>query len=393
MHRIATELDTVEAQSTTRRRCSNSSASRPRRRAAPATARKRASPPSIRSCCCVSARRALTRRAETTEEAGRMRERSDPGPRAGSAGAPRRSARDARDRAGRLRDERGGAQPVRAGPALDARARCDPQSNSRSTCSRREAGRRACASATASAPDRALGERRADAELRRNDQLERASFLEQSLIEGAERRAQLEGEVESARAELAAGEPPSRRPTTASRRREAALSQLKAAGRGGGFAPARTLLELKKNCPASPRGVKGCSRPRSRPGMLGVVANVLEVPSGTSTRSKRRSARRRRSCWSRIAPRSSPALGRLRSLESGRATLVDLSALTSSPRIDAPQHAGVARPRVGPREVRRALPSVGGPPARHVFVVEVARSRRGTGAPVHGRHAVRVARR
>ncbi|MBI5171039.1 MAG: chromosome segregation protein SMC [Candidatus Eisenbacteria bacterium] len=187
----------------------------------------------------------------------------------------------------------------------------------------------------------ALGERRADAELRRNDQLERASFLERSLVEGTERRTQLEAEVESARAELAAGEDAITAANDRISAAEAALSQLKQQA-AAADSRLRTLLELKKNFEGVSEGVKALlAAEASLPGMLGVVADVLEVPSEYLDALE--ASLGEASAFVLVENREAiePALGRLRSLESGRATLVDLSALTASPRIDGPQHAGV----------------------------------------------------
>ncbi len=186
-----------------------------------------------------------------------------------------------------------------------------------------------------------LRERRADAELRRNDHLENAAMLEQSLQEGTERRVQLEGEVDTARAELAAGEEAIGQVNDRISAAEAALSQLKQQA-AAADSRLRTLLELKKNFEGVSEGVKALlAHEEELPGMIGVVANVIEVPSEYIDALE--SSLGEASAFVLVEDRAAiePALGRLRGLESGRATLVDLSALSAAPRIDGPQHAGV----------------------------------------------------
>ncbi|MCC6652212.1 MAG: chromosome segregation protein SMC [Candidatus Eisenbacteria bacterium] len=186
-----------------------------------------------------------------------------------------------------------------------------------------------------------LGERRAAADMRRGEQLERASDLERALEEGAERRVQLEQEVEGARAELTAGEEAIRSVSDRISQADAALSQLKQQA-AGAEARLHTLLELKKNFEGVSEGVKSLlAHEEQLPGVLGVVANVIEVPSEYLDALE--ASLGEASSFVLVEDRAAiePALGRLRGLEAGRATLVDLSALTSLPRIDGPQHSGV----------------------------------------------------
>ena len=187
-----------------------------------------------------------------------------------------------------------------------------------------------------------LTERRADAEMRREELLERAADLERAKVDGAERRVQLEEEVETARGELAASEDGIRAADARIHGADAALSTLR---QDAAAADSRlnTLLELKRNFDGVSEGVKALlAHEDGLPGMLGVVANVLEVPHRYLDALE--ASLGEASAFVLVEDRAAiePALAHLRGLDSGRATLVDLSALGgSTPRIDGPQHAGV----------------------------------------------------
>jgi chromosome segregation protein len=186
-----------------------------------------------------------------------------------------------------------------------------------------------------------LAERRADAQERREELHERAADLERALTDGAERRTLLEEEVETARGELAASEDAIRAVDGRIHEADAALSSLK---QDAAAADSRlsTLLELKRNFDGVSEGVKALLEHQAQlPGMLGVVANVLEVPNRYLDALE--ASLGEASAFVLVEDRSAieGSLGRLRGLDSGRATLVDLSALGSTPRIDGPDHAGV----------------------------------------------------
>ncbi len=187
-----------------------------------------------------------------------------------------------------------------------------------------------------------LTERRADAETRRGDLLERVADLERALVDGAERRGQLEEAVEAARGELVASEDAIRVVDGSIVAADEALSQLRQQA-AAADSRLRTLMELKRNFDGVSEGVKALlAHEGELPGMLGVVANVLEVPSQYLDALE--ASLGEASAFVLVEDRGAidPALARLRGLESGRATLVDLSALgASAPRIDGPQHAGV----------------------------------------------------
>ncbi len=188
----------------------------------------------------------------------------------------------------------------------------------------------------------ALGERRADAEARREELLERIADLELSLVDGAERRVELEDAVEAARSELVAAEDAIRTLDARISEADAALSELK---QQAAAADSRlgTLLELKRNFDGVSEGVKALLEHEGElPGLHGVVANVLDVPRKYLDALE--ASLGEASAFVLVEDRAAiePALVRLRGLDAGRATLVDLSALGGgTPRIDGPQHAGV----------------------------------------------------
>jgi chromosome segregation protein len=187
-----------------------------------------------------------------------------------------------------------------------------------------------------------LAERRADAEMRREELLERAADVVRAQADGAERRVLLEEEVETARGELTASEEGIAAVDGRIHEADASLSTLRQDA-AAADARLRTLLELKRNFDGVSEGVKALlAHEGGLPGMLGVVANVLDVPHRFLDALE--ASLGEASAFVLVEDRAAiePALSHLRGLESGRATLVDLSALGgSTPRIDGPQHAGV----------------------------------------------------
>ena len=187
----------------------------------------------------------------------------------------------------------------------------------------------------------AIGERRTAADQRREELLERASDLERGMGEGIERRTMLEESLAGARGELVASEDAIR---TVEGRIQGAYADLSIRKQASAAADSRlkTLLELKKNFEGVSDGVKALlSGDKALPGVHGVVANVLEVPQRYLDALE--ASLGEASSFVLVEDRAAiePAIGRLRGLETGRATLVDLSALGSVPRIDGPNHAGV----------------------------------------------------
>jgi chromosome segregation protein len=123
-----------------------------------------------------------------------------------------------------------------------------------------------------------LGERKAAAETRRAELLERVADLERAQAEGATRRTELEEEVNAARAELAASEDTIR---AAEARIQEVEGQLGRMRQQAAAAQSRldTLLELKASFEGVSEGVKMLLAERaSLPGLVGVVADVIEVP-------------------------------------------------------------------------------------------------------------------
>ncbi len=187
----------------------------------------------------------------------------------------------------------------------------------------------------------ALAERRAAAEARRGELLERVADLQRALAEGAERRAELEESVATARGELEACEDAIRAVDVRLQESGAALSSLRQQSAAADSRLA-TLLELKKNFEGVSEGVKALlGSGEVSAGLAGVVADVLEVPQRYLDALEASLGEASAFVLAEDRDAVDRALTRLRGLESGRATLVDLSAVSASPRIDGPSHAGV----------------------------------------------------
>lgn len=187
----------------------------------------------------------------------------------------------------------------------------------------------------------ALGERRAAAETRRGELLERVADLQRALAEGAERRTELEESVTTARGELAACEDAIVSVDARLQETGAALSALRQQGAAADSRLA-TLLELKKNFDGVSEGVKALLQGEdATPGLAGVVANVLDVPQRFLDALEASLGEASAFVLAEDRTAVEAALARLRGLESGRATLVDLSAMSAPARVEAPEHAGV----------------------------------------------------
>ena len=187
----------------------------------------------------------------------------------------------------------------------------------------------------------ALSERRASAEARRGELLERVADLRRALDVGAERRTELEESVTTARGELAACEDAIASVDASVHAADAALSELRQQAAAADSRLA-TLLELKKNFEGVSEGVKALLQPGSSlPGLAGVIANVLDVPQRFLDALEASLGEASSFVLAEDRNAVDAALARLRGLESGRATLVDLSAMSAPPRIDGPSHTGV----------------------------------------------------
>ncbi|MEO5987734.1 MAG: chromosome segregation protein SMC, partial [Candidatus Eisenbacteria bacterium] len=187
----------------------------------------------------------------------------------------------------------------------------------------------------------AIGERRTSAEERREALLERAADLDRLLVEGAERRGQLEESVEGAKGELAASEDAIRAVDGHIAETDTTLSTLRQQTAGADSRLA-TLLELKKNFEGVSDGVKALLAGEDRlPGVIGVVADVLQVPQRFVDALE--ASLGEASAFVLVDDRAAiePAIQLLRGLENGRATLVDLSALGAPYAVELPTHDAV----------------------------------------------------
>ena len=186
-----------------------------------------------------------------------------------------------------------------------------------------------------------LGERRAAAETRRGELLERAADLERAQAEAEERRRELEESLTGARGELSASEDGIVAVEARIHEAEATLSHLRQES-AGADSRLRTLLELKANFEGVSEGGKSLLAERgSLPGLVGVVADVLEVPPAYLDALE--ASLGEASSFVLVEDRAAiePSLERLRRPEGGRATLVDLSALSSGTPPELPRAKGV----------------------------------------------------
>ena len=173
----------------------------------------------------------------------------------------------------------------------------------------------------------ALLERR-DAAGRRLGELDaRLAELGRVAASGATRRAELDAEVEGGRGGLAAIDRELASLATEAGTSSASISKLREEC-AAAESRLNTLLELKRNFDGVSEGVKALLSEGARlPGMLGVVADVLEVPARLLDALE--ASLGEAAAFVLIDGHESlaAAVERLRAVESGRATLVDLSSL------------------------------------------------------------------
>ena len=172
-----------------------------------------------------------------------------------------------------------------------------------------------------------LGERRTAAETRRGELLERAGELERTKTEGEDRRRELDESLTGARGELGACEDAIRAVEARMLGADTALSLMR---QEAAAADSRlsTLLELKANFEGVSEGVKSLLAEReSLPGLIGVVADVLEVPPAYLDALE--ASLGEAASFVLVEDRGAiePSIERLRRPEGGRATLVDLASL------------------------------------------------------------------
>ena len=186
-----------------------------------------------------------------------------------------------------------------------------------------------------------LGERRAAAETRRTELLERAEDLDKAKTEGEERRRELDESLTGARGELTASEDAIRAVEARIHEVEDTLSRMRQDS-AGADSRLRTLLELKANFEGVSEGGKALLAERdSLPGLIGVVADVLEVPPALLDALE--ASLGEAASFVIVEDRAAiePALETLRRPDGGRATLVDLSALSSGTLPEIPKAKGV----------------------------------------------------
>ena len=186
-----------------------------------------------------------------------------------------------------------------------------------------------------------LGERRTAAETRRAELLERANEIARAKLEGEDRRRELDESLTGARGELAASEDAIRTVETRMHEADAALSRLRQET-AAADSRLRTLLELKANFEGVSEGVKVLLAEReSLAGLIGVVADVLEVPSAYLDALEASLGEAASFVLVEDREAIEPSIERLRRPEGGRATLVDLSALGERTLPDVPKVKGV----------------------------------------------------
>jgi chromosome segregation protein len=284
----------------------------------------------------------LTRRAdEAAEEAGRMR---------GRLAEVEARQREAGENWAGLRARREAAQAdaeaaERALSTLEAELRLARGSAG-------EAKQSALVLFTGEADARAvcerLGSRRADRTERRDAAGRRRAELEVRLAElqrlaasGVERRATLEADLEAARAALAAADVGLEALAAEAGVSLTVISKLREEA-AAAESRLSVLLDLKRNFDGVSEGVKALLSEGDRlPGLLGVVADVIEVPGRLLDALE--ASLGEAAAFVLIEGHHSleAAVERLRAVESGRATLVDLSTLAHGTLPAVPDDAGV----------------------------------------------------
>jgi len=186
-----------------------------------------------------------------------------------------------------------------------------------------------------------LSERREAAESRVHELEERLAEIARTIAEATGRRGSLDGERHAAEAGLAAVDTQLEALADRARASAAMLGGLKQE-RAATESRLHTLLELKREFEGVSEGVRALLGEGAAPtGVAGVVADVIEVPAKylDALEASLGEAAAFVLCDDRTAVEG--ALERLRGLAAGRATLVDLSAVTTATPPAAPEVAGV----------------------------------------------------
>jgi len=186
-----------------------------------------------------------------------------------------------------------------------------------------------------------LGERREAAESRHRELETRLSELARAMAEGDARRAGLDAERDEAEKGLAGVEA---QLAELGERARASADMLGALRRDAAATESRlhTLLELKREFDGVSDGVKALLGESPRPaGRVGVVADVIEVPARflDALEASLGEAAAFVLCDDRAAVEAGTET--LRGLETGRATLVDLSAVSPASPPPVPEREGV----------------------------------------------------
>ncbi|MEK7330101.1 MAG: hypothetical protein AAB113_04795, partial [Candidatus Eisenbacteria bacterium] len=186
-----------------------------------------------------------------------------------------------------------------------------------------------------------LRERRDAAEMRVRELESRLGALATTHAGGQDRRQGLELEVDEARRMVAETEQAIGTLAARAQEAEAALSRLR---QDAAAAESRlnTLLELKRNYEGVSEGVKGLLEEGGRvPGLLGMVADVLEVPVRYLGALEASLGEASAFVLARDDGALAAGVERLRGLAGGRATLVDLSTIAGGTLPPIPAGAGV----------------------------------------------------
>ncbi|MGH7731300.1 MAG: chromosome segregation protein SMC, partial [Candidatus Eiseniibacteriota bacterium] len=186
-----------------------------------------------------------------------------------------------------------------------------------------------------------LRERRDASGLRLRELESRLGGLASRLEGGAGRRQGLEAEVDEARRMVAGTEEAIASLAASVQAAEASLSRSR---QDAAAAESRlqTLLELKRNYEGVSEGVKGLLEQGGRvPGLLGMVADVLEVPARHLGALEASLGEASAFVLAENAAALAAGVERLRGLAAGRATLLDISTIASGTLPPIPAGKGV----------------------------------------------------
>ena len=186
-----------------------------------------------------------------------------------------------------------------------------------------------------------LRERREASALRLRELESRLGGLASQIEGGAGRRQGLQAEVDEARRMLGQTEQAIEAHAAGVQAAEAALSRVR---QDAAAAESRleTLLELKRTYEGVSEGVKGLLEEGGRvPGLLGMVADVLQVPSRHLGALEASLGEASAFVLAEDARALAAGVERLRGLAAGRATLVDLSTIAPGPLPPIPAGDGV----------------------------------------------------